>query len=328
MTKVSVVIPTHNCARYLPDAIRSVLTQTYSDYEIIVVNDGSTDDTEEALRPYSEDIVYIYQKNSGGPSGPRNVGIEAAQGKYVSFLDADDMMLPDKLRHAVEFLDEVPALGLVFSNFVKQREDGERHRGPFLAQCRRFRGLEKVSIGAHRFVIRRDIAFDALLLENFVGTSSVVCPKAVLSDVGQFDTSLTSVEDREMWLRIARSYDVGYFDAVDHVYLDRASSVSKNGLAASICGLRVLERYVGDVHSVAVRREAKRAIAIRSCDAGYHYANSGDMRAARKAYLKGLRKGNIWSSGRGLLRTSMLGRSLVAAKNLLRSALMKETKAL
>ena len=287
---VSVVIPTYNCAQHLPNTIRSVLAQTYSDYEIIVVDDGSDDDTEGTLRPFLGDITYIYQNNSSGPARPRNVGIERARGKYISFLDSDDIMLPDKLRRAVEFLDAAPELGFVFSNFVKRSETGIQHPEPFLAQCKRFCGLEKTDVGSQRFVIRRDVAFDTLLLENFVGTSSVVAPKAVLSQVGGFDESVThgGLEDRDMWLRITRSYDIGYLDAVDHVYVDRQTSVSKRALAATLCRLQVLERHARFAHSDVARREVKRAIARQYCDAGYNYVQTGDTRAARKAYLQGL----------------------------------------
>jgi glycosyltransferase involved in cell wall biosynthesis len=315
MTKVSVVIPTYNCSQHLPNAIRSVLAQTFFDYEIIVVDDGSEDDTQNALRPFSEDIVYIYQKNSGGPSAPRNVGIERARGKYISFLDSDDVLSPDKLKHAVEFLEEVPDVGLVFSDFVKRSEDGTPHPKPFLAQCERFKRLEKIKVGQHRFVIPKDVAFDALLLENFVGTSSVVCRKTVLSHVGRFDESVASVEDRDMWLRIARHSNFGYYDAVDHIYTDRRSSVSKNGLIASLCRVTILERYVADANSRTARREAKRAIARCCCDAGYGFMLLGDMRAARKSYLRGLLKGNLLASSKGLLRTTLIGRSLAAAKS-------------
>jgi glycosyltransferase involved in cell wall biosynthesis len=316
MVNVSVVIPTYNCAQHLPNTIRSVLAQTYSDYEIIVVDDGSTDDTENALRPFSRDVTYIYQNNSGGPARPRNVGIERARGRYISFLDSDDIMLPDKLRHAVEFLDAAPGLGFVFSNFVKRSENGNQYPEPFLAQCHRFRGLEKTNVGPQRFSIRGEVAFDTLLLENFVGTSSVVCPKAVLSEVGGFDESVTfgGLEDREMWLKITRSNDIGYLDTVDHVYVDRQTSISKRALAATLCRLQVLERHARYAHSDAARRDVRRAIARQYCDAGYNYAQSGDTRAARKAYLQGLLKGNWWMSGKGILRTTALGRSLAAAR--------------
>jgi glycosyltransferase involved in cell wall biosynthesis len=318
MVNVSVVIPTYNCAQHLPNTIRSVLAQTYSDYEIIVVDDGSTDDTQEALRPFSRDITYIYQNNSGGPARPRNVGIERARGMYVSFLDADDILFPEKLRHAVDFLEALPALGLVFSNFIKRSEDGRQYPEPFLAQCGRFRGVEKSNFGPNRFVIRNDLAFDTLLLENFVGTSSVVCPKSVLSKVGGFDESVTygGLEDREMWLKITRSHDIGYLDTVEHVYVDRQTSVSKRALAATLCRLQVLERHARHAHSDAARRDVRRAIARQYGDAGYNYTLSGDMPSARRAYLKSLLKGNVWTSGKGLLRTTMLGRGLAAAKRL------------
>jgi hypothetical protein len=200
---------------------------------------------------------------------------------------------------------------------VKRSENGKQSAEPFLTQCSRFQCLEKTNVGPQRFSIRADAAFDALLLENFVGTSSVVCPKAVLSEVGGFDESVTfgGLEDRDMWLRITRSYDIGYIDAVDHVYVDRETSVSKKALAATLCRLQVLEKHARYAHSNAARRDVKRSIARHYCDAGYNYVQSGDNRAARKAYLQGLLKGNLWMSGKGILRTTTLGRGLAAARD-------------
>ncbi len=99
MPTISVIIPTYNGARYIRQAIDSVLAQSYSDYEIIVVDDGSTDNTAEILWPYGDRITYLYQSNQKLPTA-RNNGITASKGKYLAFLDSDDLFLPDKL-HAI-----------------------------------------------------------------------------------------------------------------------------------------------------------------------------------------------------------------------------------
>src|SRR5215831_9468158 len=114
---VSVVIPTYNNARFLPEALDSLLGQTYRDFELIVVDDGSTDDTLEVLKPYRHLIRYV-RKENGGPASARNLGIRHASGELIAFQDADDIWLPDKLQLQVDYLREHPEVGLVFSGSI------------------------------------------------------------------------------------------------------------------------------------------------------------------------------------------------------------------
>src|SRR5438132_14386761 len=104
--RVSVIIPTYNCARFLPESVNSVLSQTLNDYEIIVVNDGSTDNTEEVLAPFRSRITYTYQINKGLPAA-LNAGIKIAKGELLAFLDSDDVWHADKLAKQVELMDRV-----------------------------------------------------------------------------------------------------------------------------------------------------------------------------------------------------------------------------
>jgi glycosyltransferase involved in cell wall biosynthesis len=115
--RVSVIIPTYNCAHYLPQAVESVLAQTYDNYELIVVDDGSTDNTQEILKPYRDRLRYSILQNNQGVSIARNRGIEMARGKLIAFLDADDWFLPDKLKAQVNYFDRHPAIGMCDSGF-------------------------------------------------------------------------------------------------------------------------------------------------------------------------------------------------------------------
>src|SRR5258708_13916994 len=114
---VSVVIPVYNSANNIAEALNSVLNQTFSKYEIIVVNDGSPDTPllKRALEPFRQRIRYIQQENQG-PSGARNAGILAARGKYVAFLDSDDRWLPSHLASQIEVLDARPSLALIYAD--------------------------------------------------------------------------------------------------------------------------------------------------------------------------------------------------------------------
>ncbi len=122
--KVSVIIPSYNCDRYLPEAIESVFNQTYQDYEIIVINDGSTDRTLEVIAPYLEQIRYVYQENQGAGKA-RNRGLYLARGELIAFLDADDLFLPHKLKEQVAIFEEREEIGIVNSGFRVIGENGE-----------------------------------------------------------------------------------------------------------------------------------------------------------------------------------------------------------
>ena len=122
--RISVVIPAYNCAPYVGQAVESVLNQTYSSFEIIVIDDGSQDNTREALQPYSQQIRYIYQNNQG-VSVARNHGIQLARGKFIAFLDADDIFLPDKLETQLTLFEAQPELGIVHSGWRRINQEGE-----------------------------------------------------------------------------------------------------------------------------------------------------------------------------------------------------------
>ncbi|MGL4378530.1 MAG: glycosyltransferase family 2 protein, partial [Microcoleaceae cyanobacterium] len=121
---VSVVIPSYNCAKYVGEAIESVFAQTYSNYEIIVIDDGSQDNTREVLEKYHDRVNYVYQKNQG-VSVARNHGIELAQGEFVAFLDADDYFFPDKLEAQMAIFQAKSHAGIVHSGWRRVNFQGE-----------------------------------------------------------------------------------------------------------------------------------------------------------------------------------------------------------
>ena len=188
MPRVSVIIPTYNRREYVQEAIDSVLTQTYTDYEIIVIDDGSTDGTGEALQArYGDRIHYEWQENQG-ESVARNRGIELAQGEYIAFLDSDDLWLPEKLEKQARILDENPNVGLVYAQAQFIDEDGV---------------LLESGTSADSEVAE---AFDKTVLyfwNPIGGPSKTLICKAVLDRVGGFDPQIRFGEDRDLWFRIA-----------------------------------------------------------------------------------------------------------------------------
>lgn len=121
MSTVSVIIPCYNHAHFLSQAVESCLAQTHPPHEIIVVDDGSTDNTREVAISYPQ-VIYIHQQNSG-LAATRNTGLEAATGEFIQFLDADDMLLPAKLARSLELFDQYPSAGLVYTDYEKRSED-------------------------------------------------------------------------------------------------------------------------------------------------------------------------------------------------------------
>lgn len=200
---VSVVIPAYNAALYLADALRSVMAQTYRDYEIIVVNDGSTDTTREVLEEFQPWIRHLSQANQG-PSAARNLGIRAARGTYICFLDADDLWTPDKLQVQVEFLENHPEIGLVFADIEEF--------GTFRSSCR---SVIRESFGSEvKGGIAIPDAFSKLLTTNFIPTPTVMVRSHCLLRSGVFNESLRIVEDRDLWLRIAAHFQIAWIPQV------------------------------------------------------------------------------------------------------------------
>lgn len=192
MTKVSVIIPTYNRAKFVTKAIDSVLAQTYKDYEIIVVDDGSTDNTKEALEPYMDKITYIYQENEG-VSAARNKGIKVARDEWIAFLDSDDEWLPEKLAVQMGAVLGKPHLCAHVTNAFFDLPDGSKST---IFDFANIRNLYRANC-----VIDRP--FSHILNSMILITSSTIINRYILDDVGLFDTHLSIGEDTDFFLRIA-----------------------------------------------------------------------------------------------------------------------------
>jgi glycosyltransferase involved in cell wall biosynthesis len=189
---VSVVIPTYNYGHFLTETIESVLAQTYRNYEIIVVDDGSTDNTRDRLAPYMDRIRYVFQDNQG-LSAARNTGIREARGELIALLDSDDLWHPRKLEIQADYLAAHPEVGMVASDHLSST-DYPQPAWPALS------GLVGPRDGP---ACARDITLEHLVVRSHFGSCSVVARAECFRTAGLFDTELRSVEDRDMWIRIA-----------------------------------------------------------------------------------------------------------------------------
>ena len=269
MTKISIIIPTYNYAQYICEAIESVLNQTYKDFEIIVVDDGSTDNTKEVIKPYLNKIKYIYQQNSG-PSAARNRGIKEAKGEYIAFLDADDIWLAQKLELQIKFMEKEKEVGLIFSDMILFNEKGII-KNSFLKEKLFFNKLSIKPLSFTEKVIY-DNVFNALLQENFIPTNTVIVKKECFNKVGFFDKTLFSVEDRDMWLRIGLFYDIGFINSPLVLTRFHETNISANQELALKSRLKVMKKFLNYSNlPIKSKKIIKQTINKIYFDLGYLY---------------------------------------------------------
>jgi len=194
--KISAIVPVYNCARYVGKAIESIFAQTHPASEIIVVDDGSTDGTRDALERYKSSITYIYQKNAGEPAA-RNTGMRHSSGDYIAYLDADDLWMPDKLELQLQYLKTHPNCDLVYTDMMTFDDQGI---------------IEHSVRAARGRVYCSGKIFPQLFRETLFGSGSVLFRKEAAEKVGGFDETFLVGSDYEMWLRMARHFDFGYVD--------------------------------------------------------------------------------------------------------------------
>jgi len=221
---VSVVIPCYNQGRFLPEAIQSVKDQTYPNIEIIVVNDGSTDCTDESAKSFTG-IKYFEQGNLGLPNA-RNRGMKESQGKYVTFLDADDLLYPDAVEKNLPYLIQNPALAFVSGRFLGINEKG------------------KTWVPKTHLVDKNH--YIAMLQTNYIGNPAAVLYSRWILDICPFDTSpkIKGCEDYDHYLKITRSYPVKHHQESICIYRKHGGNMSDDYLMMLESVLHVLNRQL------------------------------------------------------------------------------------
>jgi glycosyltransferase involved in cell wall biosynthesis len=227
MVKVSVIIPAYNQADYLPKAIHSVLDQTCTDFEILVVDDGSTDATADVANALTDERVrYIYQENRG-LSAARNTGIKHSSGKYLTYLDSDDQFLPEKLEVLVNVLEENPHFGFAAGQAIPIDEDD-------------------IPVGEIFDVPLPDDS-SQLLLGNPLHVGSVMVERSWQEIVGFFDETLRSYEDWDMWLRLARAgCPMTYVARPVSLYRFHRHQMTRQGKQMTTATFAVLDKHFAD----------------------------------------------------------------------------------
>jgi GT2 family glycosyltransferase len=253
---VSIIIPTYNRSRLLREAVESALAQTYPNVEVIVVDDGSADDTAQVMAQYDSRLCYIRQANRG-VAAARNTGIRASRGEYLTFLDDDDRFLPTKVERQVRLLSSQPKSGLVHCRYY--RADGEGHL------------LDKPSL-----LPQGDI-LDSLVRWNFVWVGGPLVRRECFERVGVFDEAGPQITaDWDMWLRIARAgYEFGCVQRPIGVYRIHPESMMSNVHNLERGTIHVLEKAFADPalpEQIAVSRAQTMALVRLWLGSLYHSA--------------------------------------------------------
>jgi GT2 family glycosyltransferase len=224
MPLISVIIPVFNGEKTLKRTVESILNQTFSDFELIVINDGSQDKTLEILATFQDPRLRVFSYPNGGLSMARNRGIAHASGAYLSFIDADDLWTPDKLEAQLAALQADPQAAVAYS-WTDWIDEADQFLRP----------------GVH--VTANGDIYEQLLLRDFIGSGSNILVKTeALADVGGFDASVSPVEDWDMWLRLAARYQYVAVSAPQILYRITQGSMSSNVWKMESSSMRIIER--------------------------------------------------------------------------------------
>lgn len=293
---VSVVLPTHNRPGYLKEAIESVLAQTYQDWELLVIDDGSTDETKETVQRYVQQdrrIRYIPQSQQG-VSVARNTGIRSAAGRYLAFLDDDDLFLPKKLECQVAFLEAHPDTGMVYAYIdLVDAQLQFLDRQPYTPNW----------------------TFSGFISDCFILVHAVLVRTSCFEQLGGFRTDLRIIEDYEMWLRLSRSYQIAFLPECVGWYRKHGLNKTRDFVPAFVEQIRihqgflrrgcltpqerqVLQESIGNLtHRLALSLYQRAAQAIE--DGRYAAAARDCVSALRRDPLIGIRV--PWGQGKSWL---------------------------
>jgi len=237
MQLVSVIMPAYNAAPFIQDAVESLLAQTYRSWELWVIDDGSTDRTLEIIEAFEDPRIFVKSQSNQGVSAARNLGLEAARGEWVAFLDADDLWLPHKLEAQLKKADGRQVL--VYGDYLTLSGEKTTHQDQ-LGLCPDFP--------------REGYLYDSLIQHDYIGTLSVLAPKEAVDQIGGFDPGLHAPADWDYWIRLSVGREWVYVDEPVAIYRDHSKGISKDFGAFEADIAVLLERYLFHGATSAQRR--------------------------------------------------------------------------
>lgn len=256
--KVSICVPTYNRKKYLKETLESILAQTYKDYEIIVVDDGSTDGTEDMIRQLGVPITYHWQEN-GGDAAARNKLIELARGEYISFIDSDDLLFPDAVERLVKVVETEAEDVIAYGSYVRIDQDGNVY-----GKCKR----KLYSGNITKYLFQTII----------VHSCGSIFPRKILKDAVAFDTSLNVCSDYDLWLYLSTKYKFVALSSPTFMRRRHSNNLSTVSFENCLTEFKVLERFYYEKggNKVVPPRIALRAL------------SKGSFKTGRCAFREGL----------------------------------------
>jgi len=282
---VSVIIPTYNRAHLVGRAIKSVLDQTYQDFELIVIDDASTDNTEEVVKSFNDErIKYLKHDENKGGAAARNTGIKVARGEYIAFQDSDDEWFSQKLEKQMKVFEAAsPEVGVVYTGFW------------------RIESNKKIYIPSEKVARKEGNIHAELLRGNFVDTPTAVVKKDCFAKVGIFDERLPRLQDWELFIRISKDY---HFKCVDEpllisYYQPHSISADQSALIRAL--KLILEKHFEDF------KKDKRVLASFFANSGDLLCSGGEFRQGRSYLIKAVKAYPLNIKYLGAALASLLG---------------------
>lgn len=271
MPTVSIILSAYNGEQFIGEAIESVLCQSFSNWELICVDDGSNDRTGDLIHSYTDKrIRYFFQQNSGSPARGRNFGINICEGDYIAFIDQDDIYLPDSISERLNCFIENPELYFLYSDCAVIDHAGKvvsdsiikyTNKQPFSGNC-----------------------FKELFCGIFIPIQGVMVRKCVFDKIGVFNESLVGTEDYEMWLRIAYSYPLFFLGKTLAKWREHPPSLSQDRLQMDInffnCLESILNKY-SDASDLIGEQNVRKRMYEFSNDVAYEYIRRSEIEYAR-----------------------------------------------
>ena len=270
---ISVITPTYNRADFLPEAVRSVLDQTFQDFELLIVDDGSTDKTPETLEPFLKDqrVRYEFQPNQG-QSVARNRALEKARGQFICFLDSDNAWLPDKLEHQLAAFNQHPEVDVVYGDIVTIDEQGHELSRK---NMRRYSG----HIAAH------------MLKDNCVSMNTAMARRVCFDEMGGMSGKRRVADDYDLWLRFSAKYRFLYLPEIFAKYRVMADQISTDKRRRFDTNEQIILDFLRDFPEAVTEREARGGLAAFYSRKARHYACIGDRGTAWRSIVRAIRYG-------------------------------------
>jgi glycosyltransferase involved in cell wall biosynthesis len=278
MPKATIIIPAYNAEKYIASTLDSVLSQTCSDFECIIIDDGSTDETVALAKKIIDPRIQIISiENSGGPSVPRNIGLECATGEYIFMFDSDDLMHPQKLELSVAALDKYKNANFLFTNFSSIDENDRMLKENFLDEYDTLWDLFPDKNGVETGLVKSSELYSTILSANYVGTSSVVIRRSSLRDSDRFSEDLKNGDDYLFWVRFSKQNNAIFINRNLHKYRIVQNGISSRDFLKRAPSMVLgLSRILNECEDYRLRKVVENKMSIVYAGMAYSHYKKGN----------------------------------------------------